>query len=192
MRAALAPLRMVSRLAVLERPGGIAAVPVDRAVGEMGVEVDQAGQHGFARPVDRRRAVGVAPRRDRRDPAVDDADALVGQHLGASRDRSGARRGRRRFAADAALASKQRQRAGQDVPHHVPPFVARKPRHRDEVPQSTIAKVAKVGTSMRARAREGHRGCVYFVDFVPFRAKRSERSDPCARARAYGRTRSAR
>ena len=86
-------------------------------------------------------------------------------------------RERRRFAADAALASKQRQRAGQDVPHRVPPFVARKPTHRDEVPQSTIAKVAKVDTPMRARTREGHRGGVDFVYFVRFRAKRSERSD---------------
>ena len=50
------------RLAVLERRSGIAFGHVDRPVGEMGMEIDQTGKDGEARPIDRGRAIGVAPR----------------------------------------------------------------------------------------------------------------------------------
>jgi hypothetical protein len=69
------------RLAMLERLGRVVGILLDRAVGEMGVEVDQPGKDGVGRPVDRRRTMGVAPRRHRGDLAVDNADSLVGQHL---------------------------------------------------------------------------------------------------------------
>ena len=39
--------------------GGVAALVVG-AVGDVGVHVDQAGQHGLARPVDRGRPVAIA------------------------------------------------------------------------------------------------------------------------------------
>ena len=75
------PLEDGVGLAVLQRSGGIAAVAVDRAVGKMGVKVDQAGQNRLARPIDSCRAVGVTPRRDRGCLAVHDPDTLVGENL---------------------------------------------------------------------------------------------------------------
>ena len=47
----------------------------------MGVQIDEAGKDGLARTIDGRRAVRIAPGGDRGDPAIDDADALVGQDL---------------------------------------------------------------------------------------------------------------
>ena len=50
MRAISAPLRMVAASLCFSGSAGSLVWPI--AVGDMGVEVDQAGQHPFARPVD--------------------------------------------------------------------------------------------------------------------------------------------
>ena len=65
---------------MLQGLGRVAAL--GRAIGDMRVEVDQAWQDGLRRPVDRRRPVAIAPGRHRGDPALDNADALVGQDFG--------------------------------------------------------------------------------------------------------------
>ena len=73
------------RLAVLKRLGRVTAIGLDRAIGEVCMEVDEPREHGVARPVDRCRPVSGTPRRDRRDLAGDDADTLIGQDRGRRR-----------------------------------------------------------------------------------------------------------
>jgi hypothetical protein len=64
---------------MLERGRRIALTDVDCAIGEVGMEVDEAGKDRFLRPVDRRRPVAVTPRPDRDDLSVNDPDALVAE-----------------------------------------------------------------------------------------------------------------
>ena len=151
MLAALAPLRMVSASLCLSGPAGSLPSPSIAPSARWVWRSIRPGQHRVARPVDRGRPVAIAPRRDRGDPAVDDADALVGQDLGAPAGRSAARRGRRRCRPMPRLpATAPAHRSGCTAsrsPHLSPESLG----SATEVPQSTIAKVAKVGTSTRAR-----------------------------------------
>jgi len=66
---------------VLQRRRRIALIRLNRAVGKMGVKIDETREHGEARPIDRRRSIRIAPGGDGGDLAVDDMNALVREDL---------------------------------------------------------------------------------------------------------------